>query len=150
MEFSTISLRLRVVIVFRDISYVVIILYSCIWLFVNTFGHMYGTTNPGSCIHWVPGFGIKTGYDKQCRSPRDSDTLHPTLFPSPRYHRPTPSPGPQHHRSPWARDIQSPGCSQTHAIPKPIISSSSPSLQGYIVYFLCHYGPTSPNFDMLH
>jgi hypothetical protein len=30
---------------------------------VNTFGHMCGTIDPGSCIRWVLGFGIKTGYD---------------------------------------------------------------------------------------
>jgi hypothetical protein len=39
-----------------------------IWLSVNTFGRMCGTIDPGSCIRWVHGFGIKTGYDK--KSPR--------------------------------------------------------------------------------
>jgi hypothetical protein len=31
---------------------------------VSTFGRMCGTSDPGSCIRWVLGFGIKTGYDK--------------------------------------------------------------------------------------
>jgi hypothetical protein len=30
---------------------------------VNTFGRLCGTIDPGSCIRWVLGFGIKTGYD---------------------------------------------------------------------------------------
>jgi hypothetical protein len=30
---------------------------------MNTFGRICGTIDPGSCIRWVHGFGIKTGYD---------------------------------------------------------------------------------------
>jgi hypothetical protein len=30
---------------------------------MNTFGHMSGAIDPGSCIRRVLGFGIKTGYD---------------------------------------------------------------------------------------
>jgi hypothetical protein len=37
--------------VFKDINYVIIILYICdIWLSVSTFGRMCGTIDPGSCI----------------------------------------------------------------------------------------------------
>jgi hypothetical protein len=38
-------------------------LYYDIWLSVSTFGRMCGTIDPGSCIWWVLGFGIKIGYD---------------------------------------------------------------------------------------
>jgi hypothetical protein len=56
---------LRVTLVFKDINYVIIILYIYdIWLSVRTFGRMCGTIDPGSCIRWVLNFGIKTGYDK--------------------------------------------------------------------------------------
>jgi hypothetical protein len=42
---------LRVILVFKDIIYVIIILYvSDIWLPVSTFGRMCGTIDPGSCI----------------------------------------------------------------------------------------------------
>jgi hypothetical protein len=57
---------LRVILVFNDIIYVIIILYiRDIWLSVDTFGCMCGTIDPGSCIRWVLSFGIKTGYDRQ-------------------------------------------------------------------------------------
>jgi hypothetical protein len=56
------SISLRVVLVFKDIIYVIIILYiHDIWLSVSTFGRMCGTFDPGSCIRWVLGFGIKPG-----------------------------------------------------------------------------------------
>jgi hypothetical protein len=58
------SVLLRVVLVFKDIIYVIIILYiHDIWLSVSTFDHMCGTIDPGSCIRWVFGFGIKIVYD---------------------------------------------------------------------------------------
>jgi hypothetical protein len=45
------SISLRVILVFKYIIYVIIILYiHDIWLFVSTFGRMYGTIDPGSCI----------------------------------------------------------------------------------------------------
>jgi hypothetical protein len=47
-----------------DIIYVIIIYILDIWLSVNTFGRMCGTIDPGSCIRWVLGFDIKTGYDR--------------------------------------------------------------------------------------
>jgi hypothetical protein len=54
------SVLLRVILVFKDIIYVIIILYiHDIWLSVSSFGHMGGTTDPRSCIRWVLGFGIK-------------------------------------------------------------------------------------------
>jgi hypothetical protein len=31
---------------------------------MNTFDHMCGTIDPGSCIWWVLGFGVKTEYDR--------------------------------------------------------------------------------------
>jgi hypothetical protein len=34
------------------------------WFSMNTFGHMCGTIELGSCIRWVLSFGIKTGYDR--------------------------------------------------------------------------------------
>jgi hypothetical protein len=61
------SVSPRVALVFKDINYVIIILYIYdIWLSVSTFGRMCGTIDPGSCIRWVLGFGIKTGYDNDC------------------------------------------------------------------------------------
>jgi hypothetical protein len=58
------SISLRVILVFKDIIYVIIILYiRDIWLSVSTFGCMYGAIDHGSCIWWVHDFGIKTGYD---------------------------------------------------------------------------------------
>jgi hypothetical protein len=58
------SILLRVISVFKDIIYVIIILYiHDIWLSVSTFGHMCGTIDPRSCIRWVLCFGIKTEYD---------------------------------------------------------------------------------------
>jgi hypothetical protein len=58
------SISLRVILVFKDLIYVIIILYTCdIWLSVDTFGCVCGTIDPGSCIRWVLGFGLKTGYD---------------------------------------------------------------------------------------
>jgi hypothetical protein len=45
------SVSFRVVLVFKDIIYVIIILYTRdIWLFVNTFDRMCGIIDPGSCI----------------------------------------------------------------------------------------------------
>jgi hypothetical protein len=58
------SVLLRVIIVFRDTTYVIIILYLWHLVICNTFGCMCGTVDPGSCIWWVHGFGIKTGYDR--------------------------------------------------------------------------------------
>jgi hypothetical protein len=53
---------LRVVLVFKDIIYVITILYiRDISLSVSTFGCMCGTIDPGSCIRWVLSFGIKSG-----------------------------------------------------------------------------------------
>jgi hypothetical protein len=50
------SVPLRVIIVIRDTIYVIItILYSWLLVICEHF-------DPGSCIWWVPGFGIKTGY----------------------------------------------------------------------------------------
>jgi hypothetical protein len=41
----------RVTLDFKDINYVIIILYIYdIWLSMSTFGHMCGTIDPGSCI----------------------------------------------------------------------------------------------------
>jgi hypothetical protein len=55
----------RVTLVFKDINYVIIILYIYdIWLSVSTFGRMCGTIDTGSCIRWVLSFGIKIGYDR--------------------------------------------------------------------------------------
>jgi hypothetical protein len=59
------SVSLKVILIFKDIIYVIIILYiHGNWLSVSIFGHMCGTIDPGSSIWWVLGFGIKTGYDK--------------------------------------------------------------------------------------
>jgi hypothetical protein len=59
------SVSLRVILVFKDIIYVIITLYiRDIWLSVFTFGRMCGTIDPGSCIQWVLSFGIKNGYDR--------------------------------------------------------------------------------------
>jgi hypothetical protein len=56
------SVSLRVVLVFKDIIYVITILYiRDISLSVSTFGCMCGTIDPGSCIWWVLSFGIKSG-----------------------------------------------------------------------------------------
>jgi hypothetical protein len=58
------SVPLRVIIVFRNIIYVIIIiLYSWYLIICEPFWPMCGTIDPGSCIRWVHGFGIKTGYD---------------------------------------------------------------------------------------
>jgi hypothetical protein len=58
------SVSPRVTLFFKDINYVIIILYIYdILLSVSTFGHMCGTIDHGSCIRWVLSFGIKTGYD---------------------------------------------------------------------------------------
>jgi hypothetical protein len=58
------SVPLRVIIVFRDTIYaIIIILYSWHLVIVNTFGRMCETIDPGSCIRWILGFGIKTEYD---------------------------------------------------------------------------------------
>jgi hypothetical protein len=59
------SISLRVILVFKDIIYIIIIRYiHDIWLSVSTFSYMCGTIDPGTCIRWVLGFGIKTGYDR--------------------------------------------------------------------------------------
>jgi hypothetical protein len=56
------SVSLRVVLVFKDIIYVIIILYNRdIWLSVSTFGRICGTINHGSCIQWVLGLAQKPG-----------------------------------------------------------------------------------------
>jgi hypothetical protein len=58
------SISPRCALVFKDINYVIIILYIYdIWLSMSTFGRMCGTNDHVSCIRWVLGFGIKTGYD---------------------------------------------------------------------------------------
>jgi hypothetical protein len=60
------SVSPRVTLVFKDINYVIIILYIYgIWLSVSTFGRMCGTIDHGSCIRWVLDFGIKIGYDRK-------------------------------------------------------------------------------------
>jgi hypothetical protein len=42
---------MRVILVFKDIIYVIIILYiHDIWLYMSTFGRMCGRIDPGSCI----------------------------------------------------------------------------------------------------
>jgi hypothetical protein len=59
------SVLVRVILVFKDNIYVIIILYNHdIWLSVSTFGRMCRTVDPGSCIWWVLSFGIKIGYDR--------------------------------------------------------------------------------------
>jgi hypothetical protein len=63
------SVPLRVVLVFKDIIYVIIILYAYdIWLSVSTFTRMSGTIDPVSCIRWILGFDVKIGYDNICRA----------------------------------------------------------------------------------
>jgi hypothetical protein len=57
------SISLRAVIVFRDITYVIIILYSWHLVFWEPFWPLCGTIYLGSCIRWVFGFGMKTRYD---------------------------------------------------------------------------------------
>jgi hypothetical protein len=58
------SFSLRAILVFKDIIYVIIILYiRDVWLSVTTFGRMCGTIDPGSFIRWVLSFGMKTRYD---------------------------------------------------------------------------------------
>jgi hypothetical protein len=45
------SISLRVILVLKDIIYVIIIFYiRDIWLSVSTLFHMCGTIDPGSCI----------------------------------------------------------------------------------------------------
>jgi hypothetical protein len=45
------SVSLRVILVFEDIIYIINILYTGdIWLSMNTFGRLCGTTEPVSCI----------------------------------------------------------------------------------------------------
>jgi hypothetical protein len=85
---------------------------------------------------------------QQRRPPRARDAVHPVPFSSPRCRRPVPSSSLQRCRPPWAHDIQSPWRHRTRAVPEPAMSSSSPSLQGYIVYI--SLWPTNPDFDMLH
>jgi hypothetical protein len=51
MESSAIPFPLTVILVFKDITYVINVLFTHdIWLFVSTFGRMCGTIDPGSCI----------------------------------------------------------------------------------------------------
>jgi hypothetical protein len=60
------SVSWRVILVFKDNIYVIIILYiHDIWLSVNTFGRMCGKIDHVSCIRWVLRFGIEIGYDKR-------------------------------------------------------------------------------------
>jgi hypothetical protein len=60
------SVSLKVILVFKDIIYVIIILYIYdIWLSVSTFNHICRTIDPISYIQWVLNFNIKTGYDIQ-------------------------------------------------------------------------------------
>jgi hypothetical protein len=78
------SISLWVILVFKDIIYIINILYTRdIWLSVSTFGRMCGTIDPGSCIWWVLGFGIKTGYDNQVhvepKSEIPSEQVHEVL-----------------------------------------------------------------------
>jgi hypothetical protein len=55
---------LRVILFFKDIIYIIIILYiHDIWLSVRTFDRMCGTIDPRLCIRWVLDFGIKIEYD---------------------------------------------------------------------------------------
>jgi hypothetical protein len=67
------SILLRVILVFKDIIYVMIILITRdIWLSVDTFGRMCGTIDHGSYIRWVLNFSIKTRYDtRSTTSPRN-------------------------------------------------------------------------------
>jgi hypothetical protein len=78
------------------------------------------------------------------------DDVHHVPFPSPQCRWPTPSLGPQRCHPPRAYDVQSSWCHRIRAILEPRMLSSSLSPQGYIVYFLCHFGPTNHDFDMLH
>jgi hypothetical protein len=72
------SVYLRVVLVFKDIIYVIIILYiHDIWLSVTTVGRMCGTIVPESCIWWVHGFGIKFGYDRRFSKDQATKLLTP-------------------------------------------------------------------------
>jgi hypothetical protein len=58
------SVSLRVILVFKDFIYVIIILYiRDIWLSVSTLGCMCETIDLGSCLRRVLGFGIKIGCD---------------------------------------------------------------------------------------
>jgi hypothetical protein len=74
------SVSSRVVLVFKDIIYVINTLYiHDIWLSVNTFGRMCGTIDPVSCIRWVLSFGMKTGYDSFFTQPPCQQRVQPTL-----------------------------------------------------------------------
>jgi hypothetical protein len=55
------SISLRVVIVFRDFTYIIIILYSWHLVICEHFWVVCVEQLPGSCIRWVLDFGIKTG-----------------------------------------------------------------------------------------
>jgi hypothetical protein len=57
------SVSLRVVTVFRDITYVIITLFVTFGYLWALLGRMCGTIDPMSCIRWVLSFGIKIGYD---------------------------------------------------------------------------------------
>jgi hypothetical protein len=68
-----------------------------------------------------------------------------------------PAPGLQRCRPPRAHDViipatsQSPWCHWTCALPEPATPSSSMSPATlYVYFFLCHFEPTNPDFDMLH
>jgi hypothetical protein len=80
------SISLRVVLVFKDIIYVIIIFYiHDIWLSESIFGRMCGTIDYGSCIRWVLGFGMNPGMTKKSlltTSPacRLTDLRVPTQF----------------------------------------------------------------------
>jgi hypothetical protein len=58
------SIPLRVVLVFKDIIYIIIIFYTMTFGYLWALLAMCGTFDLGSCIRWVLGFGIKIGYDK--------------------------------------------------------------------------------------
>jgi hypothetical protein len=78
---------------------------------------------------------------QQRHPPRARDNVHPEPFPRSRHRWPAPSLGPQCRPPPRACDAVIPAMSpnsrhhRTRAIPKPATPSSSPSVQGYIVYF---------------
>jgi hypothetical protein len=64
MKSSAVPFHKRVTLVFRDITYVIIILYSWYLVIYEHFWvRMCGTINPVSYIRWVLGFGIKIGND---------------------------------------------------------------------------------------
>jgi hypothetical protein len=89
----------------------------------------------------IPKPAMSFSSQQQCCPPRAHDVVHPEPFPSQWHSRPMPSLGPQHHRPPRICDVviptmpQSPQCHRTRVVSEPATLSSSPSSQGYIVYF---------------